>query len=155
FGLYPSRAQERCGAPSLVREDRDGRTSGVPAVWPQAAPGSHVRTGEPLKASKRETLPKMSAPGSIDPGRAVRDEDVDRRQVQARQRAQPSRTNRPRGLATLPDLLAQNAVCCGMPPSNKTATESRPRLPAHSRDKGARLPLLNADTAPQGSPHGS
>ena len=62
FGLYPSRAQEHCGAPSLVREDRDGRTSGVPAVPPGAAPGSHVRPGESLKASKRETLPKTSVP---------------------------------------------------------------------------------------------
>ena len=62
FGLYPSRAQEDCGEPSLVREDRDGLTSGVPAVLPKAAPGSYVGTGEPLKASKREAPPKTSAP---------------------------------------------------------------------------------------------
>ena len=30
---------------SLVREDRDGRTSGVPVVAPAAALGSYVRTG--------------------------------------------------------------------------------------------------------------
>jgi hypothetical protein len=48
--------------PSLVREDRDGPTSGVPVVLPNAAPGSHVGTGEPLKASKWEALPKMSPP---------------------------------------------------------------------------------------------
>ena len=62
FGLYPSRAQECCEAPSLVREDRDGLTSGVPAILPRVAPGSHVGTGEPLKASKREAPLKMSTP---------------------------------------------------------------------------------------------
>lgn len=30
---------------SLVREDRDGRTSGVPVVMPMAMPGSYVRKG--------------------------------------------------------------------------------------------------------------
>ena len=102
FGLYPSRAQECCGEPSLVREDRDGPTSGVPAVLPRAAPGSYVGTGEPLKASKREAPPKTSTPRSQDLRRAVRDEDVDRRQVQGGQPSQPSRTNRPGGL-TFPD----------------------------------------------------
>ena len=29
----------------LVREDRSGRTSGVPVVSPDALPGSYVRTG--------------------------------------------------------------------------------------------------------------
>jgi hypothetical protein len=29
----------------LVREDRSGRTSGVPVVTPVALPGSYVRTG--------------------------------------------------------------------------------------------------------------
>ena len=48
--------------PSLVREDRDGPTSGVPVVLPSASPGSYVGTGEPLNASKWETLPKMSPP---------------------------------------------------------------------------------------------
>ena len=47
---------------SLVREDRDGRTSSVPVVAPAAALGSYVRKGETLKASKRETLPKMRSP---------------------------------------------------------------------------------------------
>ncbi len=50
--------------PSLVREDRDGPTSGVPVVAPAAVPGSHVGTGEPLKASKWEALPKMSPPSA-------------------------------------------------------------------------------------------
>jgi hypothetical protein len=47
---------------SLVREDRDGRTSSVPVVAPAAAPGSYVRKGETLKAYKRETLHKMRSP---------------------------------------------------------------------------------------------
>ena len=47
---------------SLVREDRDGRTSSVRVVTPVAALGSYVRTGETLKASKRETLHKMRSP---------------------------------------------------------------------------------------------
>jgi hypothetical protein len=62
FGLYPSRAQEACGERSLVREDRDGRTAGVPVVSPEAPPGSHVRTREALKASKCETPPKRRPP---------------------------------------------------------------------------------------------
>ena len=66
FGLYPSRAQEDCEEPSLVREDRDGLTSGVPAVMPVAAPGSYVGTGEPLKASKREAALKTNLPRSQD-----------------------------------------------------------------------------------------
>jgi hypothetical protein len=36
---------ETCEALSLVREDREGRTSGVPVVAPAAPPGSYVRTG--------------------------------------------------------------------------------------------------------------
>ena len=51
--------------PSLVREDRDGPTSGVPVVLPSASPGSYVGTGEPLNASKWETLPKMSPPSAF------------------------------------------------------------------------------------------
>ena len=47
---------------SLVREDRDGRTSSVRVVVPTAALGSYVRKGETLKASKRETLHKMRFP---------------------------------------------------------------------------------------------
>ena len=39
FGLYPMRAQEICGELSLVREDRDGQTSGVPVVPPGAYAG--------------------------------------------------------------------------------------------------------------------
>ena len=67
---------------SLVREDRDGLTSGVPAVMPVAAPGSYVGTGEPLKASKREAALKTNLPRSQDLRRALRDEEVDRLQVQ-------------------------------------------------------------------------
>ena len=47
---------------SLVREDRDGRTSSVPVIAPAVAPGSYVRKGETLKASKRETLHEMRSP---------------------------------------------------------------------------------------------
>jgi hypothetical protein len=36
FGLYPSWAQDVCGALSLVREDRDGQTAGVRVVPPGA-----------------------------------------------------------------------------------------------------------------------
>ena len=49
---------------SLVREDRDGRTSSVRVVTPVAVLGSYVRKGETLKASKRETLHEMSCPGT-------------------------------------------------------------------------------------------
>ena len=44
---------------TLVREDRVERTSSVRVVVPTAALGSYVRTGETLKASKRETLHEM------------------------------------------------------------------------------------------------
>src|SRR5699024_4529864 len=44
---------------SLVREDRDGRTSGVPVVPPGAGLVGYVRKGSPLKASKREACIKM------------------------------------------------------------------------------------------------
>src|SRR5687768_17350235 len=62
FGLYPPRAAGGCGGPPLVREDRGGRTAGGPVVGRPAPLGSHVRTGEPLTASKREPLPKTSPP---------------------------------------------------------------------------------------------
>jgi hypothetical protein len=39
-GLYPLWAREICEELSLVREDRDGLTAGVPVVPPGAAPGS-------------------------------------------------------------------------------------------------------------------
>ena len=45
FGPYLSWAQEICEELSLVREDRDGRTAGVPVVPPGAPLGSYVRTG--------------------------------------------------------------------------------------------------------------
>ena len=43
FGPYLVWAQEICEDPSLVREDRDGRTSCAPVVAPAARPGSDVR----------------------------------------------------------------------------------------------------------------
>ena len=55
---------------SLVREDRDGRTSSVPVIAPAVAPGSYVRKGETLKASKRETLLKMRSPWVVIPLKA-------------------------------------------------------------------------------------
>ena len=45
FGPYLLQAQEICVELSLVREDRDGLTSGVPVVTPVAAPGSYVVKG--------------------------------------------------------------------------------------------------------------
>ena len=40
FGLYLSWAQDICGDLTLVREDRVGRTPGLPVVPPGASPGS-------------------------------------------------------------------------------------------------------------------
>jgi hypothetical protein len=45
FGPYLLWAPETREVLSLVREDRDGRTSGVPVVLPRARLGSHVRMG--------------------------------------------------------------------------------------------------------------
>ena len=45
FGPYLPWAQEICEDLSLVREDRDGRTSGIPVVPPGAWLDSYVRTG--------------------------------------------------------------------------------------------------------------
>ena len=45
FGPYPMWAFDICENPSLVREDRDGRTSSVPVVLPRASPGIYVRKG--------------------------------------------------------------------------------------------------------------
>src|SRR5690554_1794221 len=45
FGPYLSRAQEICEDLSLVREDRDGRTAGVPVVSPDARLDTQVRDG--------------------------------------------------------------------------------------------------------------
>ena len=50
---------------TLVREDRVGRTSSVPVIAPAVAPGSYVRKGETLKASKRETHRKMKSPACL------------------------------------------------------------------------------------------
>jgi hypothetical protein len=41
-GLYPLWAQVICEELSLVREDRDGPTAGVPVVPPGASLGSYV-----------------------------------------------------------------------------------------------------------------
>ena len=43
FGPYPLRALEICGGLSLVREDRDGRTSGMSVVPPGAWLIGYVR----------------------------------------------------------------------------------------------------------------
>src|SRR3712207_5628636 len=45
FGPYLPWVSENCEDLSLVREDRDGRTSGGPVVAPAAVQGSYVRTG--------------------------------------------------------------------------------------------------------------
>ena len=55
--------------------------------------GSHVRSGEALKASKREAHSKMSAPTGFNRVRPREDHPLDRRHVEVRQRAQQSRTN--------------------------------------------------------------
>ena len=68
-----------------------------------AAPGSYVGTGEPLKASKREAALKTNLPRSQDLRRALRDEEVDRLQVQEWQHSQPSSTNGPSGLVSPKD----------------------------------------------------
>jgi hypothetical protein len=44
----------------LVREDRTGRTAGVPVVRHLARLGSYVRQGEALKASKCEPRHKIT-----------------------------------------------------------------------------------------------
>ena len=44
FGPYLLWAQDICEELSLVREDRDGRTSSVPVVLPRALLGSYVRS---------------------------------------------------------------------------------------------------------------
>ena len=70
---------EICEGLSLVREDRDGHTAGVPVVPPGASLGSDVWTGEPLKASKREAPLQMRSPGCGDtPRRFLGDDQVDR-----------------------------------------------------------------------------
>ena len=45
FGLYLSWAYEICVALTLVREDRDGQTSGLPVVPPGAPLGIRVWLG--------------------------------------------------------------------------------------------------------------
>ncbi len=45
FGPYLLWAQENCEKLTLVREDRVGRSSGVPVVLPSAMPGSDLRKG--------------------------------------------------------------------------------------------------------------
>ena len=45
FGPYLPWAYETCEDLSLVREDRDGLTSGGPVVAPAAQPGSYVGKG--------------------------------------------------------------------------------------------------------------
>ncbi len=75
---------EICEGLSLVREDRDGHTAGVPVVPPGASLGSYVWKGEPLKASKREARLKMSSPEHGDMlRRYLGDDQVDRWPVDA------------------------------------------------------------------------
>ena len=45
FGPYLPWVLETCEDLSLVREDRDGRTTGGPVVVPTAVQGSYVRKG--------------------------------------------------------------------------------------------------------------
>ena len=70
--------------PSLVREDRDGRTAGEPVVGEPAPLGSYVRTGEPLKASKWESPSKTRPPWAARPERPPGDDRVTRREVDSR-----------------------------------------------------------------------
>ena len=70
-----------CGGRALVREDRAGRTAGGPVVARAAPLGSYVRTGEPLTASKRESLPKTSLPDRETDERPPGDHRVARRRV--------------------------------------------------------------------------
>ena len=63
---------------TLVREDRVGLTSGVPAVPPGASPGIQVGNRQALKASKCEAGHKIRVPF-----RVVADDDFDRLQVYA------------------------------------------------------------------------
>ena len=102
FGLYPPRAVGDCGKLALVREDRAGRTAGGPVVGQPAPLGSHVRTGEPLKASKRESHPKTSRPTSREgkaPGR--RPGSGWDRVGPTRSRPRAPRTVRPGGMHSL------------------------------------------------------
>jgi len=61
-----------CEGPALVREDRAGRTAGGPVAWQHAAPGSRVRQGEPLTASKWETRLQMRPPADSTSGETPR-----------------------------------------------------------------------------------
>ena len=70
--------------PSLVREDRDGRTAGEPVVGEPAWLGSYVRTGEPLKASKWESPSETRPPWAARPERPPGDDRVTRREVDSR-----------------------------------------------------------------------
>lgn len=45
---------------TLVREDREGTTSGVSVVWQQAVPSSYVVSKELLKAYKQEIELKIN-----------------------------------------------------------------------------------------------
>ena len=45
FGPYMLWAEDICEELSIVREDRDGQTAGVPAIVPTVTLGSYVWTG--------------------------------------------------------------------------------------------------------------
>ena len=70
---------------TLVREDRVGQSARVPAVSPDAAPGSDDWWREPLNASKWEMPPKMNSPDALSIVRAGEDYPVGRLHVEAQQ----------------------------------------------------------------------
>ena len=64
----------------------------MPVVPPGAVPGSDLRSGEPLKASKWETDPKMR-PATRKSVRPLEDDELDRRNVEGQQCLERIRTN--------------------------------------------------------------
>ena len=72
----------------------------MPVAPPGAAPGSHLRRREPLKASKWETHPKRRRPLPARGERPLGDDQLARRAVDRRQRLQPTRAQG-RGLRTV------------------------------------------------------
>jgi hypothetical protein len=107
----------------------------------------------------------MSTPGPQGPGRDVRDHHVDRRQVDAWQHVEPSRTNPPRGLTSVPPAplfvdtrstprdqhihprLQQAGIRCG---SHRCARSLAPSARSHSRPG----PLSVVAKAPGHARHG-
>ena len=76
---------------TLVREDRDERTAGVSIVLPRALLSSY--SAEQISA---ESILSAKLTSRLDfPMSPLKDDQVDRRKVEVRQRMQPKRTNRP------------------------------------------------------------